>query len=225
MADVKHSDDRPARRAYRSPKRAEAAVNTRRRIRASAEKLFLRDGYAPTTMLKIAAEAGVAEKTVYLAYPSKAALLNEIIRVGVRGDDTDLPLTRRDSWDAMLNSESIEQLLARVAAESTELMKRAARVLSLGEAHATSDPQLAKLRDRAHANIRADMRQIATELQARQGLAPGLNIDRASDILFAFVANESPYLRMTDECHWTPQEYTQLIHSLVRALLTAPHSE
>ncbi len=222
MADVKHSDERPPRRAYRSPKRAEAAVNTRRRIRASAERLFLRDGYAPTTMIKIAAEAGVAERTVYLAYPSKAALLNEIIRVGVRGDDVDLPLARRDSWDVMLDSESVEQLVARIAGGSAELMERASHVLSLGEACATSDPQLAELRDRAHANIRADMREIATKLQGRRGLSPGLEIERASDILFAFVANESPYLRLTDECHWTPQQYTQLIQSLISALLTAP---
>lgn len=43
----------------------------RRRIRAAAERLFMRDGYGPTTMLSIAVEAGVAEKTLYLAFSSK----------------------------------------------------------------------------------------------------------------------------------------------------------
>ena len=45
-------------------------------------------------MTKIAAEAGVAEKTVYLAFPTKADLLNEIIRVGVRGDEDSAPLPK-----------------------------------------------------------------------------------------------------------------------------------
>ena len=37
----------------------------------------MRDGYEPTTMLSIAAEARVAED-LYLGYPSKAALLKKM---------------------------------------------------------------------------------------------------------------------------------------------------
>jgi AcrR family transcriptional regulator len=222
MTNVKQDDDRPRRRAYESPKRAEAAVNTRRKIRAAAEQLFLRDGYVPTTMVKIAAEAGVAEKTVYLAYPSKAALLNEIIKIGVRGDDTEVPLDHRDAWTEMLHTESTAELLARFASGGAELMTRAANVLRLGEANATSDPQLAELRDRGHANIRTDMHKIVSELEHRGALAPWLDVDRATDILFAFVANESPYLRLIEECNWTPDEYAELIQALAGALLTTP---
>jgi AcrR family transcriptional regulator len=225
MSDVKDAEDRPPRRTYSSPKRVQAALETRRRIRAAAERLFLRDGYAQTAMIKIAAEAGVAEKTVYLAYPSKADLLNEIIRVGVRGDDDEQELRRRNFWLAMLASESIQELLARFADASAEMMARSGHVIALGEACAVSDARLAELRDQAHANIRADMREVASELDARGVLAPGLDIERASAILFAFAVNESPYLRLTDECDWTPDEYAELIHSLLSALLTAPQAE
>ena len=108
---------------------------------------------------------------MYLAYPSKSALLNEIIRVGVRGDDAEIPLNQRRSWAIMLASESAAELLARLASGGTELMARAAAVLSLGEACATSDPQLAELRDRGHANIRSDMREVVAELEHRGVLA------------------------------------------------------
>jgi len=77
----------PARRGYRSPKREQAALETRRRIRSTAERLFLRDGYIPTTTRAISREAGVAEMTLFNAFPSKAALLSEIVRVNLRGDD------------------------------------------------------------------------------------------------------------------------------------------
>jgi AcrR family transcriptional regulator len=194
MTSVKRDDDKSRRRAYASPKRAEAALNTRRKIRASAERLFLRDGYAPTTMVKIAADAGVAEKTLYLAYPSKAALLNEIIRIGVRGDDTEVPVARRGAWTEMLRTSSTSELLAAFSAGAADLMARAATVLRLGEACATNDPQLAQLRDRGHANIRADMRELVDELEHRGVLDPSLDAERATDILFAFVANESPFL-------------------------------
>ena len=58
MGDVKHRAGRSSRRKYESPKRTQAAIDTRRGIRAAAQLLFLRDGYATTTMLSIGAEAG-----------------------------------------------------------------------------------------------------------------------------------------------------------------------
>ncbi|MBV8991681.1 MAG: helix-turn-helix transcriptional regulator [Solirubrobacterales bacterium] len=182
----------------------------------------MRDGYEPTTMLSIAAEARVAEKTLYLAYPSKAALLSEIIRVGVRGGEGDQPLTRRAPWTEMLAAASVSEVVARFAGGGAALMSRAGRVLWLGEANAASDPQLQEARDRAHANIRSDMREFAAALAERRALAPGLDLEQAAAILFAVCANETIFLRLTDECGWTPDQYANLIETLVTGLLLAP---
>jgi len=222
MSDVKSDAGDPPRRRYHSPKRAHAALERRRRIRAAAEQLFMRDGYEPTTMLSIAAEARVAEKTLYLAYPSKAALLSEIIRVGVRGGEGDQPLTRRAPWTEMLAAASVSEVVARFAGGGAALMSRAGRVLWLGEANAASDPQLQEARDRAHANIRSDMREFAAALAERRALAPGLDLEQAAAILFAVCANETIFLRLTDECGWTPDQYANLIETLVTGLLLAP---
>src|SRR3954454_13535815 len=59
------------RRPDRSAKREAAALQTRARIRDAAETLFLRDGYAGTSMKAIAAQAGVSEKTMYLTYATR----------------------------------------------------------------------------------------------------------------------------------------------------------
>jgi tetracycline repressor-like protein len=67
-------------RPYRSVKHEAAAPQTRRTIRDAAETLFLRDGYARTSMKAIAAQAGVSEKTMYLAYATKATLLRRCPR-------------------------------------------------------------------------------------------------------------------------------------------------
>lgn len=222
MRKVKTNPADPPRRAYHSPKRTEAALERRRRIRAAAEKLFIRDGYQPTTMLKIAAEARVAEKTLYLAYPSKAALLDEIIRTRVRGDDADQPLTHRAPWAEMLTAATTTEIIARFAANGTKLMTRAAPALWLGEANADSDPQLQNARQRAHANIQTDMREFATALNARGALHPNLDIAQAAAILFATCANETIFLRLTGECDWTPDQYAQLIQRMVTALIAAP---
>ena len=60
------------KRTYHSPLREEAARQTRARLRDTARRLFVDEGYAPISMKRIASEAGVAERTLYLAFPTKA---------------------------------------------------------------------------------------------------------------------------------------------------------
>jgi AcrR family transcriptional regulator len=204
------------RRDYHSPTREQRALATRRRIRLGAERLFLRDGYLPTTMTKIAAEAGVAEKTVYLAFPTKADLLNEIIRVGVRGDEGSTPLSQREQWGETGASPSVDRLLDQAAARNAALFSRAARFLALGEASAAIDPQLAELRDRGHQNIRSDMHELATACAA---IDPRIDAERLAETLFAFAANESPYLRLTEECDWPQQQYATALRAILAALV------
>jgi len=63
------------KRRYDSPRRREQAAATRREILEAAQPLFERQGYAATTMAAIASEAGVALKTVYVAFETRAACL------------------------------------------------------------------------------------------------------------------------------------------------------
>lgn len=58
--------------------RQEQAAATRQRIAAAARRLFAANGYRPTTMDAIAAEAGVAPRTVYTTFGAKREILSEI---------------------------------------------------------------------------------------------------------------------------------------------------
>lgn len=191
------------KRRYHTPKRTARAQATRQRIRTAAETLFLRDGYARATMSAVAKAAGVAEKTVYLAFPTKADLLNEIIVTALRAEDAPRPFRTRLREALMAPP---EQLVAEFAALSADMMTWTARVMALGESGASSDPQLAELRDRGHAAMRSDCRNVAAALAARGALAEDLTTDVAASTLYAIV-NESVYLRLVDGCGWTPDEY------------------
>ncbi len=118
------------KRPYRSPARERAAADTRRRIRAAASERFVRDGFAGTSMKAIAADAGVSERTVFLAFPSKAALLSECIRVAVRGGDGDVPLLEREDSGAIFGAPP-DQMLRAVADRSAALFGRAARLFGI----------------------------------------------------------------------------------------------
>jgi hypothetical protein len=52
--------------------------------------------------------------TVFLAFNNKAALLSEIIRTSVRGDDDDAPIAGRAAWREMLAAPP-DQILDRFA--------------------------------------------------------------------------------------------------------------
>lgn len=62
----------PAREPTRQERRK---AETRRRIVASAERLFLEKSYADTSLEEIAAGADVAVRTIYLHFDSKAAIM------------------------------------------------------------------------------------------------------------------------------------------------------
>jgi len=171
-------------------------------------------------MRAIAASAGVAEKTVYLAFATKASILNEIIRVAIRGDDQQVPLARRAGWQEMLAGPT-DQILPRFAQVGTELLGRTAQVLTLAEAAAAGDSELAKLRDCGHDNMRSDFRQVADALASRGALKAEITVEDATDAIYA-LANESVYLRLVDRAGWTPERYAEwLAKILTGALLGA----
>ncbi len=70
---------RPAEsRASGRPKAADAALLGQRIVDAAAE-LFLRDGYAATSVEAIANAAGVSKRTFYARFPDKAAVFLAVV--------------------------------------------------------------------------------------------------------------------------------------------------
>lgn len=117
----------------------------------AARRLFLERGYAATTILEIAAAAGVAVPTIYWAFGSKRAMVSEIrqawfeaAQTGARLQAvlaTDEPAVRLDAYAAFMGNQwatgaealAIQQDAMRadpeVAAEiSTVLAQRAERL-------------------------------------------------------------------------------------------------
>jgi AcrR family transcriptional regulator len=218
---VKDGDEPAARprRAYTSRKREQASLETRQRIRVAAEALFLRDGYARTTTKAIAREAGVSEMTVFLAFNNKAALLSEIIRTTVRGDDDGTPIAARASWHEILAAPP-DEIVPRFAQFNGAVQVRTARILAVAEAAATTDEQLAARRDSAHEHIRADFQQVADALAGHRRLPAHLSATHAADVIYA-LTNPTTYLLLTDERGWTTQQYNAWLAATLNATLIA----
>jgi len=78
---IRKAPARPAKRRFTGPRADDPrVVRTRAAVVDAARTLFLRNGYAGTTMEDIAALAGLAKRTVYNNYPDKDALFDQIIQ-------------------------------------------------------------------------------------------------------------------------------------------------
>jgi AcrR family transcriptional regulator len=173
-----------ASRRYSTPKRDQRAAATRAAILAAAEEMFLRDGYARTSMKSIAIQAGVSEKTMYLAFATKATLLRQVIQLRAQGDEAAIPLSERPEWRALVTG-PLEDIFVRFAAQNATLMTRTAAIMALGETAAAIDPELAEYRDQAHTETRSNLRALAAELKRRDVLAPGISEQDAADTIYA----------------------------------------
>src|SRR5688572_12160285 len=103
------SDVVKPRRRYESPRRREQAAATRAAILEAASRLFERDGYVATSVAAIATEAGVAVKTVYLAFETKRGLLIALWHLLLRGDEERVPAGERPWYREVLDEPDPEQ--------------------------------------------------------------------------------------------------------------------
>jgi AcrR family transcriptional regulator len=209
------------KRPYHSPVREEAARRTRALLRDTARRLFVGQGYAPTTMKQIATEAGVAERTLYLAFPTKASLLQELIGVALAGGD-DGP--RADAAD---HRRAVSELgaagaVARFAAHTTDLYERAGELLQLGEHAAESDPELRAFADAGgEATVRV-VRTLVDGLADAGTLRGDLDARSATDVAWA-ISHFSSHQLLRKRRRWGRARYQRwLTDTLTRELMEAP---
>jgi AcrR family transcriptional regulator len=218
-ADTSVGRSAPPKRRYSSPRRAAQARETRARILAAARRRFATDGYVATTLPAIARDAGVAAPTVTAVFGTKLALLNELIRSGVRGDDDDAPLERRRWWAAMMREPDAVRQLQRYAANARRIHTRTTDLFEIVRGAAAADPAIAALRQRLAAGRLEDCREVAAALTSRRALSPTVTTEMATDLLWALGSADLYRLLVVDRA-WSPKQYEQwLAASLTTALL------
>jgi AcrR family transcriptional regulator len=208
---------KPTRR-YESPRRREQAEATRREILDAAERLFLSDGYAVTTMAAIAQEARVSLRTVYVAFETKAGVLRALWNQRLRSDQPGVPMTEHPDVLAALDEADPERSLRMNARNSRLGKERIGHLAVLIRTAAPIDPDIAELRDRIDHEYRELQRRLVERLHRRRALKKGLGVDRATDILW--VINHPDTWRLYMDRGWTGDEYEGWVgDAAVRELL------
>jgi AcrR family transcriptional regulator len=196
----------PSKRRYNSARRKQQAEATRRTIVDAAQLLFERDGYVMTTMDDIAAQAGVALKTVYSAFTTKSGLLRAVWDLLLKGDSDDAPVAQRAWYMAVLDERDRERQLRLLAHHACVVKVRIAALLRVIRSASVVDPDGADLWRLIQTDFYANQRAIIDTLHERGSLRAGLGPVEATDILWS-LNHPDVWLLLVGERGWTPAAF------------------
>jgi len=203
-------------RRYRSERRREQAEQTRRRVLDAGRKLFEERGWEGASIAAIAREAGVSEETVYARFQTKRALLGELVRVAVRGEDP-RPVPEQAGPRAVAAARDQREQLRLFAADIVLRLERAAPLVVIVAGASRSQPELSELLARLHADRLRNLRVLVDALAANGPLP--LPADEAVESVWALTSPELHQL-LTRVRGWTRDRYCDwLADSLARLLL------
>jgi AcrR family transcriptional regulator len=184
---VKHETIKPKRR-YDARARRERAGRSRDMAIQAAERRFLRDGYANTTIAAIADDVGVSVDTLYKSFGGKAGLIRAIRTRALLGEGTVAAEQRSD----MLHTRERDprKIVLGWGALTTEVAPRVAPILLLVRDAAATDPELRSLLEELDADRLRRMTENARRLHEGGHLRSGLTVTRAAEVLWTYSSPE-----------------------------------
>ena len=196
------------KRRYNSPRRQEQAAATRRAILEAAQQLFEHQGYAATTMEAIATEARVALKTVYVAFATKSGLLHALWDLLLKGDEQDASVAERPWYREVIEETDPERQLRLNARNARVIKVRIAALLEVIRDAAPADPDTGALWKLIQTDFYDNQRSVVETLHKKNALQPGLDITRATDILWT-LNHPDLWLLLVGKRGWTPEQFEQ----------------
>ncbi|HEY5012692.1 MAG TPA: TetR/AcrR family transcriptional regulator [Acidimicrobiia bacterium] len=205
------------KRPYDASRRQEQARRNRDRIIVAAERLFMRDGYAATTIAAVAIAADVSEDTIYKSFGSKPGLVRAI-RVKALEGRGPVPAEQR-SDEVQTRETDGRKVIEAWGALTTEVMPRVAPVLLLIRDAAAADPEGQALLEELDADRLRRMTENARRLRGGGHLRTGITLAQAADVLWTYSSPEL-YELLVLRRGWSPGRYGRFVaNAMIDALL------
>ncbi|MDI3561565.1 TetR/AcrR family transcriptional regulator [Bradyrhizobium sp. Arg816] len=148
-------------------------------ILGAAIRCFIRDGFRGASTTDICTEAGISPGHLYHYFPSKVAIIEAMIDLGLARST--------EKFEKILAApDVIEALLVDI--EETSLRFRPAQILNLdGLAEAARNPEFAEIIERHTRAVRRMWSDFLRQAQDRGRVDPGLDPDATANILIALI--------------------------------------
>ena len=161
-------------------------------------------------------EAGVALKTVYVAFETKSGLLRALWNHLLRGGRDEIPVARQDWYRDVVAEPDPGRKLELTAQASRVVKARIGATLEVIRSAAYADADIGALWDRIQTEFHANQRVIVASLEP--GLRRDLDIDSATDILWT-LNHPNVWQLLVDERGWTPEKWERWFADAARAQL------
>ena len=208
-----------SRRVYDGSRRQAQARQTRAAVLTAARELFLRHGYAATTVAAIADDAGVSVETVYKNFKNKPGVAKACFDVAVVGDDEPVPMLERELVGRTHAEPDPKKKLLGFGAHLAESMPRAGPIQLLIRDAAASDPGAAALLSELMRERAEGMSNFARHLKESRSLRKGVSFEEACDVLFTFLAPEIWDL-LVNQRGWSNARFGKWVGQQLVAALT-----
>lgn len=204
--------------------RAARVAETETKLLTAAVELFLRHGYAATTLTAVAEHAGVGHRTVYVRFGTKAALLKRAVDVAVAGDTEPVDVAGRPWFALARTAPTNTERIAALASGTRQMMERAGDILAVALQAAAVEPDLAAAAQAGREATRENMRQFWTQM-ADDGLLPGgLALDWLTDTATVLVHAET-YLLARQMIGWDADGYERWLKTTLTRLLMSGEAD
>jgi AcrR family transcriptional regulator len=207
---------KPGRR-YDSSRRQRQALRTREVVLEAAKQLFLRGGYAGTTVIAIAEAADVSVETIYKAFGGKPGLVRAIAEKGLEGAGP-IPAEQRSDEMRRLERDPYS-VMERWGTFTTEVAPLTAPIALLIRTAAGIDPEMGSLLEELDRARLARMEHNARQLFERGDFRDGVTLEHARDVLWAYSSPELYELLVLRQ-HWPLELYGRFVaEGMIAALL------
>jgi AcrR family transcriptional regulator len=207
-------------RRYDTSGRRSRAEESRERVLTTARRLFLERGYAATQLSRIATDAEVSVETIYKAFGGKAGLVRELWERALEGSGP-IPAERR-SDEMRARETDPRRIIESWGTFVTEVAPLGAPIMILARTAAESDAELAALMEKANQARLERMEHNARDLLDRGYLRPGITLDEARDVLWAYSSAELYELLVVRQ-GWPIERYGRFVAGgMIAALLPPP---
>ena len=177
-----------ATRAYDSSRRQAQARQARERIIEAAERRFLADGYAATSVAAVAGDAQVSVDSIYKSFGGKAGLIRAIYDRALEGRG---PIPAEQRSDRIQAEEpDPRRIIEAWGRFVTEIAPRGAPIVLLIRNAAATDNELQSLLEQVDADRLQRMTENAARLHSAGHLRRGVTVAAAADILWTYSAPE-----------------------------------
>jgi AcrR family transcriptional regulator len=195
MADVVKQDRRAARRAQ-----------TEMRLVGAATQLFVERGYAATTLADVADHAGLAPRTLYLRFATKADLLRRCVAVAIAGDGDPVPIAERTWMTDAITAPTLGERLTLMAAVTATLMRRSGDLLDVAQQAAATEPDIAAASQAGREETRRILREFWRRIDEDGLLPPGCDTEWLTETA-TLLAHADTFLLLRRTTGWDVSAY------------------